>query len=359
MGYAALFEAAPGPDAGLTYQAPSCPEEFWRRDWVYVVKLVRTLLGNGQEAEDVAADIFEKLLKRDVPGMYKPGTVSTHTKRPVTWRAFLSTQVALYVRGKGEQVSKRLWREPLWCDAPASAGSQTGRWVELFGGEVWDDYPSLSDSEFISRVRDHLAAMPEWQGISLLTVFEKILTRVNDGEKVSVSYLRKQFGITGSDAHAVLGRLRQVIAGSIPPPPSYEVAGMKLTATEVRAAADALESSKGNRVRPAFVKAGHKLAAAGTKWYLAFAAEEVEQFPELKVPKGSHVTGHTDQVKRAVIHRLKRMVSLAAVPDPQPAQDLEPEEDTPADVLEARLWQLGATGKDVEEIMTLAREAFA
>lgn len=329
MGAVALAGGSGQQDGDLTYTAPATPEEFWRRDWVYVIKLTRTLLKDSQEAEDIAADIFEKLLTRDVPGMYKPGVVSAHTKRRVTWRAFLSNQVALYCRGKQEQVDRRLYREPLLCDSTALAGDYNVRWVELFGGAVWDDYPSLSESEFILRIREFLSGQPEWAGeISLVTVFEEILALVTAGEKVSVAYLRRKFGLSSPDAQAALARIREVIAGSayglsvsveLPGdvPVTFEVAGLRLTVQEVRDAAACLRTAKGNQVRRAFAAVGHRLAECGTKWYLAFAAEELREYPELRLPKGSHAGGHNDQVKQAVIHRLERMTALALVPGTQ------------------------------------------
>lgn len=354
MGHVAIFSQSPEPDP--EYQAPADAEEFWTRDWTYVCKFVSALLRNGQESPDVAADIMEKLVTRKVYELYVPGTVSQHTKRKVSWRAFLSAQVALYVRGKGEQVTRRLYREPLLCDAPAGDGSS--RWVEMFGGQVWDDYPSLSDSDFVIRIREQLADLPPWEGISLLALFEEVLSLVKDGEKVTLSYLRRKFGTAAPGAFT---QLREAISGPVTVPVTYEVGGLQLTAAEVRDAAEALKGWKGNQVRRAFTATGHRLAGAGTQWYLDFAEEEIAQFPELNVPKKSHKDGHQGfgRVKTALIHRLERMVALVAVPEAVPAPAPEPEEDPdPEEVLEYRLRRLGAGNQDVEELLDLARQAF-
>jgi DNA-directed RNA polymerase specialized sigma24 family protein len=356
MGFATALSS---PDTSLvsvsdlTYVAPATREEFWERDWVYVIKLTRTLTRSPQDAEDIAADIFEKLLIRDVPAMYRPDVVSKHTKRRVTWRAFLSNQVALYCRGKQEQTDRRSFREPLWCDAPT--GDNGSRWVELFGGNVWDDYPSLSESEFVTRIREYLAELPEWEGPDLVAVFEDMLARVSEGEKVSVTYLRKRFHISNSAAQETLRHIRDAIGGDQPVKPVlYEVGGVQLTADEVRDAARLLREAKGNQVRRVFSRGGHKLATAGTTWYLEFAAQEAKDYPELKAPSGSHTKGgHGDGVKRALIHRLERMTGLTVV-----ASASEDEPEVPAEVFESRLWQLGATKEDVAELIALAQQAF-
>lgn len=335
------------------YQAPSSPEEFWERDWRYVRLLTGKLLGEREETEDVAADIFEKLLARNVPGMYKPGTVSVHTKKPVTWRAFLSAQVALYVRGKSEQVARRQWREPLLCDATVGRDEAT-TWVELFGSHSDDEYPSLA-SDFVPRVRARLAALPPWEGTSLLDLFEEVLARVREGEKPSLAFLRRRFGLTVAEAEQAMARLREEVSLSAVPVPAVEIAGVTLTPAEAEQAAKLLEESPGSHVRPVFARAGHKLAAGGTKWYLPVAREELRKFPELKKEGGTHATGHVSHVKEALIHWLRR--SAAGITEVTVLSP--PSQPSPAEELEAALWRLGVVGKEqLEEIERLARAAY-
>lgn len=309
MGRETLFSQTPNP--GENFTAPESREQFWVRDWDYVVKLVRTLLREDArlEAEDVAADIFEKLLVRDVPSMYKGDVVSVHTKRRVTWRAFLSHQVALYVRGKQEQVDRRAWREPLWCDAPVGDGGD--KWSEVYGGQVTDQYPSLPDSEFIVRTRAYLAALPEWEGPSLLELFEEVLASFQENGKVSLQFLRKRLGLTQQQAADYLAALQREISSGLGIP-GFQVGGVWLTADEIAEAARLLRESRGNHVRPVFARAGHRLAGAGKTWYLGVAAQELRDYPELRIATGAQTRGgHGNQVKVCLVHWLERAAGQA------------------------------------------------
>lgn len=311
MGRVTLFSQRQKTAGDEDYAAPKTAEEFWTRDWDYTVKLVRTLLKNDArlEAEDVAADIFEKLLTRDVPAMYKGDVVSVHTKRRVTWRAFMSHQVALYVRGKQEQVDRRAWREPLWCDAPVNDGGD--RWAEVFGGQVTDSYPSLPDSEFIFRTREYLASLPEWDGPSLADLFEEVLASFQDTGKVSLAFLKKKLGLTQTQAADYLAALQREISSGLGIP-AFDVGGIWLTASEIEEAARLLRTSKGNHVLPVFARAGHHLASGGREWYLKTAAAELRDYPELRIPRGAHARGgHGNQVKVALVHWLERAAGAA------------------------------------------------
>lgn len=308
MGRVALLSQRPDTAGEEKYKAPATAEEFWLRDWDYVGKLTRTLLRDEAkaDAEDVAADIFEKLLARDVPSMYKGDVVSVHTKRRVTWRAFLSHQVALYVRGKQEQVDRRAWREPLWCDAPVGDNGDT--WGGVFGGQVTDAYPSLPDSEFVFRAREYLAGLPEWEGPSLADLFEEVLASFADTGKVSVAFLRKRLGLTQGQASEYLAALRREISSGVGIP-AFDVGGIWLTSAEIEEAARLLRESKGNHVLPVLARAGHHLAVAGKTWYLKVAAQELRDYPELAIPRGAHAKGgHGNQVKASLVHWLERAV---------------------------------------------------
>jgi hypothetical protein len=309
MGRVSLFSQTENP--AQNYVAPVSREEFWIRDWEYVVKLVRTLLQKDArlEAEDVAADIFEKLLVRDVPSMYKGDVVSVHTKRRVTWRAFLSHQVALYVRGKQEQVDRRAWREPLWCDAPVGDGGD--KWAEVFGGQVTDQYPSLPDGEFVVRTRQYLATLPEWEGPSLLDLFEQVLASFQDTGKVSLQFLRKKLGLTQEQAAEYLASLQREISSGLGIP-AFEVGGVWLTVDEISEAARLLREAGGNHVLPVLRRAGHRLGGSGKTWYLGVAAQELRDYPELRIDRGAHARGgHGNQVKVCLVHWLERAAGAA------------------------------------------------
>jgi hypothetical protein len=353
----------------LHYQAPQNAEEFWVRDGGYVQNLVRKMLGPGtsaHDAEDVAADIFERLLvARNLDGQgileqYSAGFTSERTGQPVTWRGFLSGKVSLYVRGKREKLARDHGRELLLCDTQAGDGGE--RWVELFGGQVWDDYPSLTDEQFTERMRDYLATVPDgWDGGgSLFQVFNEILERVKNGERVT-----QVAGMSRKDTAAAVSRIRQAVEGADWSHPQWGdivVGGIALTPTEARDALDRLRAAKGNHVHRAL--AGHRLTAEAPKgWYHEFAQAELQCFPECDVDsrEGRVGGGGAGHVKEAVIHGLARMLAGAPEPEPVPAAEDAPEEEvTREDLLESELWHIQGMGREmVDAVISAARKVYA
>lgn len=346
------------------YQAPASAEEFWDRDGAYLFSFVRKLLGptvSVQDAEDVAADIFERLLSarnvhdQTILEQYSAGFTSARTGKPVTWRGFLSGKVALYVRGKREQLTRRTGRELLLCDTQAGDGGE--RWVELFGGQVWDDYPSLTDTEFTERMRDYLATVPDgWDGEgSLFQVFNELLETVKSGEKVTTVA-----GLSRKDTLAAVARIRAAVAEAAgkPLPGPLEVAGVTLSPAEARDALDRLRAARGNHVHRAL--GGHRLMLEGPKgWYHGMAAAELESFPECGVDSragqvGGAGAGH---VKNAVIHALARL--LAGVPEPAPEPEPEPEVSR-EELLESELWHIqGMPAAHVAAVLDAVRKVYA
>lgn len=332
----------------LVYEAPSSVEEFCKRDADYVFRLVRKLVDNtlpaSQDAEDIAADILEKLIARDVISMYRPDHVSVHNGRNVTWRAFLSAQVSLYVRGKRAQVNRRNEREMLLCDT--SVGDGTTRWVEQFGGTSWDDYPSLSRVQVLERLRNYLATVQvSWP---ILTVFEEMVDCVEQSRRFTRVTVQEKFAIRESEAKTWSYVLRNELKKALQSPPiteRYPVGGLLLSAAEVREAANALKRARGNHVLPALTEAEHRLAAVGKTWYLKYAAEEIKLFPKLdQAPAGGG--RHGDKVKKALIHRLERLL----VPVPE-VVEVEPEVSS-KELLEFELWRIpGLTSDQVDGVL--------
>jgi hypothetical protein len=353
------------------YLAPSDSGDFWERDGGFVFGLVRKLLGpnvGAQDAEDAAAEIFERLLVaendqgQNILAQYSAGYTSARTGKPVTWRGFLSGKVALYVRGKRESISRRNGREILLCDAEMGDGGE--RWVELFGGEIWDDYPSLTDAEFTDRMRDYLATVPDaWDGPgSLFAVFNEIIERIKSGEKAT-----QVAGLSRKDTARALARIREVLAevGTKPAPAPISVCGVVLSPAEARDALDRLRGASGNHVHRAL--AGHRLMAEGEKgWYHEFSRAELKAFPECAVDSregkiGGAGAGH---VKEAVMHGLARM--LAGVPEPASApiaakvQPELPDELSREELFEAELWRITGLDADrIDAIIAAAQKVYA
>lgn len=348
------------------YQAPPDLEEFWRRDGGFVQNLVRKLMGPGtsvQDAEDAAADIFEKLLKAKneagemvgILALYDPDKISERTGKNITWRGFLSGNVALRVRGKREQLAHRTGRELLLCDTQAGDGGE--RWVELFGGQQWDDYPSLTDEQFAERMRNYLALLPDWEGRpgSLFQVFNEIMELIRLGERVT-----RVAGLSRKDTAAALARIRQVAdsADWYRPFGAIVVEGVALTPAEARDALDRLRASTGNHVHRAL--AGHRLMLEGPKgWYHAFAKAELASFPEAAVAsREGHIGGAgAGHVKQAVIFGLTRR--LAGAPEPEAAAEPEAELSR-EELLEAELWHItGLDAGKIDAIIAAAQKVYA
>lgn len=352
----------------FVYTAPADAEAFWERDGGFIYSFVRKQLGGtvaAHDAEDAAAEIFERLLvARNVHGQgileqYSAGYISPRTNKPVTWRAFLAGKLSLYIRGKRESIARREGREMLICDSAVGDGGE--KWVELFGGQVWDEYPSLTDEEFTQRMRDYLATMPDtWEGPgSLYAVFSEILARIQSGEKAT-----QVAGLSRKETALALARIREMLDDALAQPPAViDVCGILLSPTEAREALDRLKAATGNHVHRAL--AGHRLMAEGgtgkSAWYHTFSKAELAMFPEAAVESwegkvGGAGNGH---VKAAVIHGLTRLLLAAGVAPAEPAPVIaapSPVEEAEevvsrAELLEAELWRI--TGLDYDKIKAI------
>lgn len=347
-----------------TTECPGSYEELaaWYRPWVE--GLVRKSGVPDQDVADVASDILEAEFKAGVIEMYNPDHVAEHQGKQVrvTFRAFLSSRVMLRCRGKRETLSRRAYRELLLCDTTDSSGT---RWVELFGGACIDEY-DLDDGDFLDRMRSFLASTPRPDpddAPDLLTLFDELLTQVDEDGAVSMPRLRKRFGLSDARATAAMTRLRQVISGvgELPPVQERRISDIILTLPEVQDAISRLEGS--SSIMVAKPLEGHPLALAAdmadakgrkVRWYHKIAEDELALFPELAIDPQTHKkpAGHC---KIAVLHCLHRMLS-AGIQELVPAQAL-PEDDSPVtvlDLIEAKVWSIGGNAQDVQEVIDLA-----
>jgi len=222
-------------------------------------------------------------------------------------------------------------------------------------------------------MRSYLATVPRrspQDACDLLALFDELLRQVRESGEVTSAAIQDRFQIATATASAWLARLRQIMsgAGELPPPEKHVIGGVVLTLADIQSAISALSAAKGIMVAQPLKRAGHPLASAEKGWYHTFSREERKQFPELEVDPQTHKQP-ADHVKRAVIHRLQRMLGAAAAEAPAPP---EPEiilvpageapcgeggnEDpvTPLDLIEARIWALGGSGQDVAEVLALA-----
>jgi hypothetical protein len=106
-------------------------------------------------------------------------------------------------------------------------------------------------------------------------------------------------------------------------PGQFTLGGVTMSAAGLRRALDALRASRGNRVLPAFKDVRHPLAEAGKTWYLAFAADVMDTYPDLRAPVRRHADGHFGRVKYALVAGLE--ILLGDVTEPEPVATVLPD----------------------------------
>jgi hypothetical protein len=339
---------------GAAYQAPASAEELYLRDKDYVFGLVRRHLGSDRlcDVEDAAADIMEKLILRNVIGMYRADVVSEHTHKTVTWRAFLSRHVMLRIRGKGEQVSRNRRREVLQLDAPVRPDGSS--WGDIHAPGVTDSYPGLAEGDY-DRLRNWLAMQPPAPGpLPLLDLFDELAERARSGEDIPQARWARKFGLDSAQAVEAMRLLQEALDAlpTAPEPPRFAVGPVTLSVLQVKTALDALRAAKGNRVAPCLQAVRSPLGRLSTKEFITLGKAEARAYPEVKVPVGGH-PAHTSQTKLAIMHQLERLLSGAGVTEPEAE-----EPPTTLEVLQAKLWHIPGLQTDQVDAILAAVTPF-
>lgn len=344
---------------------PADSEELYRVYYGYVRSLVRRRPGlPAQEVDDITSEIMTRILERDVLGMFDPAKHIEYQGSvvPPNFRTFLSGIVLRYVRGQHDKFGRRLKHETLLCDAPAGDNVS---WVELFGGHLWDDYPSLTDAGFVTRMRTYLAMVPPRtprDSLNLVELFDELLTEVVLYGKTSPKAVRDHFGISLSTAQNWLGYLREKLeplrsGETLASREPLVVSGVLLTMADAQSALKILSSGEGGMmVKGPLAAHGHPLSVPeanvkGHEWYHAIDKAERKMFPALNIPPVSK--GAAYRCRGAVIHWLERILTDAG--HPLEAPEPEPEEEpTPREKLEAELWTAGLSPQRVDRCLALA-----
>jgi hypothetical protein len=348
---AACAETARDP-----YAAPGSAEEFERLDGPRVRTFIAGRLSEyrAEDRADAAAAIWTRMVENQVWEQYRSTHVSAHTGRLVSWKYFINSKALLYVRGWREKLATGEWREPLRCDAPVGDGAST--WAEVHGGGVTDSYPSLAGDDSFEALRDFLALHPPSPApCSMVALLDELHDRASMGEKVTRSAVAERFGLSVAQAAEVLASLKAALKdakGAELTVHRVTLGGVQVTAADVRTAIDRLKAAKGNRVSPAW--RGHPLEKAEQGWYVRYAREELKRFRELRGRKGGHYEGgHArDDIKRALIHRLERVLTELGAPEPEP-------EVTAQDLFEAELHRLGIPLDKMDLVKAAAGRVFA
>jgi hypothetical protein len=308
--------------------------------------MVRTQLGSVAQPGDVddgVQYILGQFIRNDVIAQFQPGYINDYNHKPTTFRAFIKNKVALYCRGLRESIARQQGRE---LQVLGNENSEAAYALDVIGA-VSDEYPSLA-GEGMDLLREKLAGRTSPDGEDVLPLFEVLAQRFERGQSVSAAAVRKEFGKTRAEADAWFASLKDAlrdVPAEAPEPESepseaekaaawfrrlYETAsgqftlgGVAMTADEARRALEALRATRGNQVLRAFKDAVHPLAEAGKTWYLAFADDVMDNYPELRAPVRRHADGHFGRVKYALVAGLE--ILLGDVTEPEPVAAVLPE----------------------------------
>lgn len=308
-----------------------------------------------QDQDNIVQYILQQFLARDVISLYNPEFVSErpdqHGSR-VSFRSFLLGQVPTYCRGQGEALRRHYGREVAIADVAVGDGRST--WIE---GVPDDSFTGPAD--LLDRLRAHLAERPAPEtGPPLVALFDDLAGRAAEGRAVTEAGIGRRFRLDAATAAERLAELRRELRTAVarrPGEPVYDVGGMSLTAKTLQWGIDLLKGAPGNQVFQFWDRAGHPLAELGKTWYVPWAKQELSWFPQLRgTPGGHHVGGHGSPVKRALIHRLERVLSGEQPPATPLQARRRPAGQEHYDNLEAALWQMpGSTPQRVDDALAL------
>ena len=346
----------------VTYGVPCDYAEFYEQYAREIKNLVwLNLRGYGQQADvqDGVNYIFQQFIKNDMLAKFDSSRISSKTGEPVTFCGYAMSLASLYCRGLRSSLERRRRHESLWLDGQYEDGSASTLLDER--AATVDEYPSF-EGMGVEGLRVALEARGRQPGHwPVLPLFDALAARAAEGKRVSLSAVSRQFQLTKKNTEAwftdLCEALREVTTHSgyaepvaspvvpgdipltecaVPEPevpdtwfeqaraaassePACELGGLALTREELAAAAAALRETPDTRVLPAWKKAGHRLAGQGKTWYLGFAAQVIEQYPEFDKPKGGHYPGgHGGRVKPALIFGLEMLAGTLPVDDPVP-----------------------------------------
>ena len=354
---------------------PANMDELARHYYGFIVGMVRKLGIPDQEAQDSAQYILERLEKTGALAQFDPGHLTEHQGRQVKTRfsTFLGAKVMRYCMGERGRILKRSSHELPVIDSAEGDGLSA-----LFGPDragICDDYSALDAQDFITRIREHLAAIPPRSArdtCDLVALFDELVAEVERDGGFTYAGIQARFKVSGTTAGAWLSRLRQVLAAPLGRPAAV-VGGVPLTAEQIADAAKVLRAAPGIMVAQPLAKACHPLASAPKGWYHPFAQEEMKKFPGLAAPPGSHAKP-AGNVKAAVLHRLERVLSESGVtgsgvpesgapapelPAPVPAPEPDPEPVSLEEELEEALWRGVRDVADLERVKALAQRVYA
>lgn len=190
--------------------------EMYQHYYVYVLRLLVSQGIDQQDADDVAQVLFIKMDEKGLLEQFNP----EHNGRPAVFTTLLSGFVLKYAMGfrKRQRITKD--REPTYVDqvvkqdhSPGDTNDMT--WGETYGPYFEDEYSEVSDSQFRTAVRTHLATARTGRKdsqLDLVALFDEIDRQVMNDGKYSTTALMEKFSVTRTTIHNWLEKLRVEVA---------------------------------------------------------------------------------------------------------------------------------------------------
>jgi DNA-directed RNA polymerase specialized sigma24 family protein len=191
--------------------APADYEQLHRQYFGYVVQFVIHQGIEPQSAEDVASEIFVRLIATDILGQFDSSLtfIRGGELKTARFKSFLNAKVVHYVRHHRDRQIVRNAREPIICDSPLSEGGDS--WVQAFGPSFTEEFGEVYEQELVRRIAAHLEKVPRRSTkdqCDLVHLFEAVVGQVRLTGRINKEELQQLFGISSTAISSWLKLLR-------------------------------------------------------------------------------------------------------------------------------------------------------
>lgn len=207
---------------------PANYEEFHRLYFSHIVYLCSIGGIDQQSVEDVASDIFMRLMERGFLDFFDADKVFEYQgeQRPARFKSFLSTTVTTYLRGhldKQRRLQRREWQIvdlPVGTPTASLAGAADQQyWGTLYGPRE-DDHADevidmIAEEDTARGVRAYLATIPRrstHDRCDLVALYDAVRAQILATGIYDVRLLREQFGIATTTMHTWMWWLKENLA---------------------------------------------------------------------------------------------------------------------------------------------------
>ncbi len=219
--------------------APHSYEDMHRTYFPYIVSLCSVNGIDENNKEDVASEIFLRLMERRFLDQFDPTLVFEYQgqKRPARFKSFLSSVVVTYVRGHYDKQMRLKRREPQLIDTPnrpagnADPGGLPGDgrpWIEVHGPEHPDHADAVLDKileeDNADAVRAFLADIPPRSShdrCDLVALYTAVREQILEFGVYDIKKLTELFAISSTAMHTWMWWLKANLAElyDLPLPP--------------------------------------------------------------------------------------------------------------------------------------------